>query len=243
MNDEMPEAYKLGWIPFLGLKIYLDSRPLIPRPETEWWTEQLILEIEKTFLGDAYFSAEKSLGLGSTASGTSQKSFPVFSVLDLCAGSGAIGCAVLKHFPTAEVYFGEIDPSHEATIRKNIIENGLDEKRAHIGIGDLFAPFGDTRFDFIASNPPYIPDDRELPPSVVDYEPALALRAGKDGLEIIGRIAEKLPRYLSPSGQTWIECDSMRAYEAAGLFVAQGFVAKVRVDQYDVPRIIVISFP
>ena len=42
-----PVAYLIGFQPFLGLKIYLDSRPLIPRPETEWWTEQLLEEIER----------------------------------------------------------------------------------------------------------------------------------------------------------------------------------------------------
>src|SRR3989344_2568007 len=151
MTDE-PEAYKLGWVPFLGLKIWLDSKPFIPRPETEWWTEKLIREL-----------------------GTE------FAVLDLCAGSGAIGCAILKYVSNVKVYFGEIDPAHEATIRKNIRENGLDETRVHIGIGDLFEPFGDTQFDIIAANPPYVSDARELPASVADYEPALALRAGPDG--------------------------------------------------------------
>ena len=216
-DDEMPEAYRLGWIPFLGLKIHLDSHPLIPRPETEWWTEQMLLEIVKNKAG--------------------------FSVLDLCAGSGAIGCAMLRHFPTAQVYFGEIDGAHEATIRKNIRENGLDESRAHIGIGDLFAPFGEMRFDFIAANPPYIPEARELPASVADYEPALALRAGGDGLAVIKRIAEELPRRLRRGGQAWIECDSVHAATACALFTAQGSVAEVRADQYGAPRFIVISFP
>ncbi len=183
-----PVAYVIGWQPFLGLKIYLDSRPLIPRPETEWWTEQLLMHVGRR---------------------TSYIKF-----LDLCAGSGAIGCTALKMLPTAQAFFGEVDPAHETTILKNIRENNLDATRAHVKIGDLFAPFADTKFDVIAANPPYIPEDSELPESVANYEPSLALRASEGGLGIIRRIAEELPKRLTKHGVAWIECDSAHAETA-----------------------------
>lgn len=214
---EEPLAYRIGNQPFLGLTIYLDSRPLIPRPETEWWAEQLLA----------------SVGFRK----------PHMRFLDLCAGSGAIGCAALKMLPEARVYFGEIDPVHEATILKNIRKNNLDESRAHIYIGDLFEPFGDMRFDVIAANPPYIPLGRELPASVADYEPTIALRAGKDGLECIRRIASALPKHLAKDGIAWVECDSAHSAAACALFAAQGFSTKICNDQYDVPRFLVVSFP
>lgn len=222
MNKDEPEAYQIGWQPFLGLKIYLDSRPLIPRPETEWWTDQLLTHVGRT---------------------TSYMRF-----LDLCAGSGAIGCAALARLPNTQVYFGEIDPAHEATILKNIRENNLDlptgrqVNRARVKIGDLFEPFAGEQFDIVAANPPYIPDDRALPKSVSDYEPALALRAGADGLDVIRRIAHELSRHLSPKGVAWIEVDSPTAETARALFTAQGFSAEIRTDQYGRPRIIVVSF-
>ena len=252
MNEE-PEAYKIGWIPFLGLKIYLDSRPLIPRPETEWWCEELtrtISEFARSFaepkkgaLVAAIATApQKVLGSPVLVGPDFFRDGGDIRVLDLCAGSGAIGCAVLKSIPEARVYFGEIDPSHEATIRKNICENGLDESRADIRIGDLFDPFTGERFDFIVANPPYVPSDRELPASVAEYEPALALRAGPDGLAVIRRIAAALPTYLKEGGQTWIECDSEHAEQAAECFEAEGFKAIVRTDQYDRPRLLVVSF-
>ena len=208
-----PVGYVIGWQPFLGLKIYLDSKPLIPRPETEWWTEQLL------------------------------GAFPgALRILDLCAGSGAIGCAALAKLQNAHVYFGEIDPKYEATIRKNIRENGLDESRASIGIGDLFEPFGDMKFDVIAANPPYIPAGRALPGSVADHEPAKALYAGEDGLAVIRRIATELPKHLAEGGTAWIECDRAHADAARALFQAQGFSAEIRTDQYGEPRVIVVSF-
>jgi release factor glutamine methyltransferase len=54
LNQGMPLAYVIGWVPFLGLRIHLDSRPLIPRPETEWWTEKLIGHLEEKFDDQAF---------------------------------------------------------------------------------------------------------------------------------------------------------------------------------------------
>ncbi len=210
-----PLGYVIGWQPFLGLKIYLDSHPLIPRPETEWWTEQLLTHVGRR---------------------TSYMRF-----LDLCAGSGAIGCAALKMLPDAEVFFGEVDSAHEATILKNIRENKLDQSRADIRIGDIFEPFGDMQFDIIAANPPYIPTGRVLPASVADYEPSLALSAGEDGLDIIRRIASDLPKHLAPGGTAWVECDSAHAAAACALFTAQDLLAEIRNDQYHKPRIICVG--
>lgn len=216
-----PLSYVMNWQPFLGLTIYLDSRPLIPRPETEWWTEQLLANVDKSPLRGGDTSTLK--------------------FLDLCAGSGAIGYAALKYLPQAQVYFGEIDPVHEQTILKNIRENNLDESRAHIHIGDLFEPFGDMTFDIIAANPPYVPTGRVLPPSVADYEPSLALLAGEDGLDIIRRIAASARRRLAEGGIAWVECDSAHAADACALFAEQGLHAEIRTDQYGTPRVVCVE--
>ena len=215
-----PLGYVIGWQPFLGLKVNLDSKPLIPRPETEWWTEQLLQTTSDQF-----------------------RTRRVLNFLDLCAGSGAIGCAALAKLPNAQVYFGEVDPAHEATIRKNIRENHLDGARADIRIGDLFEPFGALKFDVIAANPPYVPADRTLSPSVADYEPPLALYAGKDGLDFIRRIATSVRQRLTENGVAWVECDRAHADAAQSLFAAEGLVAEIRTDQYGKPRVLVVSFP
>ncbi len=207
-----PLAYVIGWQPFLGLRIYLDSHPLIPRPETEWWTNELL---ENAALA------------------------PLF--LDLCAGSGAIGCAALARLPHAQVFFGELDSAHEPTIRKNILENGLDASRADIRIGDLFEPFADLRFDYIAVNPPYIPQGRILAESVAAYEPAEALYAGPEGLDCIAKILAHLPEHLAPNGQAWIEIDETQADTALALAASARLSAHVLNDQYHVPRVLVVS--
>lgn len=212
-----PVAYVIGHAPFLGLTIHLDSSPLIPRPETEWWVAR-------------FLSTEKSPARA--------------NFLDLCAGSGAIGCAALKALPEAEVWFAEIDPAHAPTIQKNIRENSLDQARAHLAIGDLFAALPEgLRFDLIAANPPYIPAGRALPASVAQYESARALYAGADGLALIRRIAGELPTWLMPGGRAWVECDAAHAAAARELFAAQGFVADVIQDQYGQPRVVAVSWP
>lgn len=262
LSEGEPLGYVIGWQPFFGLKIYLDSKPLIPRPETEWWTEKMIgsmpeyikyknaqtCPLEELAEHDGaspelilqnhaapcplkYGSAEKYAVL---KAGMSEHS----KFLDLCAGSGAIGCAALARLPQTQVYFGEIDSAHESTIRKNINENNLDCSRADIRIGNLFELFGDMKFDIIAANPPYIPAGRALPASVADHEPALALYAGADGLDFIRRIAKELPQHLTENGVAWIECDSAHTAIACALCENQNLRAEILNDQYGRPRVI-----
>ncbi len=176
-----PLAYVIGWVPFLDTKIYLDSHPLIPRPETEYWVKIAINELQNRGLKN-------------------QK------VLDLCAGSGCIGVAVAKAIPNAEVHFAEIDSSHHNTIRKNILENGIDENRAQIFGGDLFE-HAEKNYDMILTNPPYIATDlaARVAENVLAHEPEKALWAGEDGMNLIKKIIELAPEYLNKNGVLYLE--------------------------------------
>ena len=176
-----PLAYVIGWIPFVHTRIYLDSKPLIPRPETEFWTIQSIQEMKL-------------------------RSNTPIRVLDLCAGSGCCGIATLYEIPHSTVDFVELNPSHHETIRKNILENGIAMNRARILGGDLFEHISDT-YDFILTNPPYIdPALRSrVQDSVIDHEPDEALFGGIDGMELIKSILVQAPRHLKPGGVLYIE--------------------------------------
>lgn len=180
MNNE-PEAYRIGWVPFINTHIHLDSHPLIPRTETEFWVNEFIHK-----------------------SGILNLKSP--RILDLCAGSGCIGVAVLKEIPEALVDFAEMDESHHSTILKNIKENQLDITRTRIFGGDLFENITD-QYDFILSNPPYIdPALKErVGESVKQYEPGIALYGGEKGLEIINQILIQLPSYLKEGGMLYLE--------------------------------------
>jgi release factor glutamine methyltransferase len=214
-----PLAYVIGWAPFLGLNIHLDSHPLIPRPETEWWTERLIARLESRF-----------------------NNAP-FSILDLCAGSGAIGLSVLKEYALASVSFGELIPAHTAQIQTTLSGNALDVSRADIQTSDLFSAFGDRRWDVIATNPPYIPSTRTLDASVTTFEPSEALFAGSDGLELIRRIAEEATVHITPGGELWMEADISNITEAEQLLL-QGGARRTEIlnDLYDRPRVVVAYY-
>lgn len=216
LEADEPLAYVIGWIPFLGARINLGSCPLIPRPETEWWTQQLITHVQERFRDEP------------------------FALLDLCAGSGAIGIAVLKALPNAHVSFGEIDAEHAETIRQNIKENGIAESRTLVLCGDLLEPFEDLQYNFIVSNPPYIPETRPLDESVLAHEPRIALYAGNDGLDVIRRIAHDAPGYLCQDSELWVECDIANIKAAESLVVGHGAnSAEIRTDLYGRPRVVV----
>lgn len=220
LSSGEPLAYVIGWIPFLGLQIYLDSRPLIPRPETEWWVEAFIHEAR--------------------ARDTEQSPL---RILDLCAGSGAIGLAVLKALPYAHVSFAELSPSHTAQIERNLRVNNLDASRATIRSSDVFSAFPTETWDIILCNPPYIPSTRTLESSVVDFEPSEALFAGLDGLDLIRQISAEVTKHLSLPAEVWMECDSANIAESAGLLTKAGSEGvDIRTDQYGRPRIVVGYF-
>lgn len=211
-----PLAYVIGTQPFLGVDVSLTTRPLIPRPETEWWTELLI---------------ERLKALSSP------------SVLDLCAGSGAVGLSVLKHVPSAQVSFAELESSHLTDIEESIRRNSLDNTRAQVRAGDLFTPFIGHRFNVIAVNPPYIPEDRTLPKSVEHYEPSQALFSGTDGLMLITRILREAPEYVAPTGELWLEFDTGQEEEVQRLALSFGAQeAKIHTDLYGRPRLLVAYY-
>ncbi len=209
-----PLAYVIGWVPFLGTKIYLDSHPLIPRAETEYWVEQAIAVIKERTRG------------------------PV-RILDLCAGSGAIGLAVLRHLPDASVDFVEIDRAHHMTILKNLEENHIDQRRASIFGGNLFEKITDT-YNFILTNPPYLDPvlQERVEASVTEHEPGVALWGGAHGLAVIGDIIRDAQAHLIQGGIIFIEHEPEQEeaiHDSARLHCYRAF--ETIVDQYGVARL------
>jgi release factor glutamine methyltransferase len=235
-----PLAYVIGHIPFLGTTIYLDSHPLIPRAETEYWVEKAIEHIRKC---------------GQEAGETSPLPHAPLRILDLCAGSGAIGVAVKKAVPGALVTCSELEAKHIPTIKKNMKTNriiydmfaetdsdigALSQRDIAVVESDLFASIHGT-YNFILTNPPYIdPAIDRTEHSVKSYEPHTALYGGTDGMELIERIITKAPQYLAEQGELWIEHEPEQSAHIAGLAHQHGMVATVHMDQYQTERFSVL---
>jgi len=233
-----PVAYVIGHIPFLDCTIWLDSHPLIPRPETEYWTEHAIAEIKN-------ISSRKDLELVRSLSSNEFQ----LRILDLCAGSGAIGIAVAKAIPQAHVTFAEIEPAHLSTIEKNLNQNGIGSNRWTLWESDLFTNFEQTQtFDFILTNPPYIDNEAHtVDASVTTHEPHLALFGGLKGMEIIEQIMygarDRLttPTTNQPSGQLWIEHEPFQTATIHALAETLHFRVTTHEDQYHTPRYSIFS--
>lgn len=209
-----PIDYVIGWKEFCGAHIDLSLRPLIPREETEQWVRWLLPLVKKKRAS---------------------------RVLDLCAGSGAIGLAVLVACPSASVVFGDISPKAVRQVKKNLTLNSHSQ-RAVVLQSNLFENISGT-FDFILSNPPYIPHLRilRLSRSVRNFEPHRALDGGDDGLRIVKKIITEGSLHLTPSGMLVVEVDATHATCAAKF--AQEYFKKVSIhkDQYGRPRTLVLQ--
>lgn len=212
MNSNKPKAYADGWTQFLGCTIFLDSHPLIPRSETEWWTEKAIQSI-------------------------AMREHP--QVVDLFAGSGCIGTAVLKHIQDAVVVFGEKNASHLETITKNALMNG-GVNRFKVIETDVWSNIHGT-FDVVLANPPYI--DRSLgraEASVVDHEPHDALFAEDGGFALIEATIRGVSKHLLPKGELWIEHEPEHEARMLSLADELGYCITVHQDQYGLSRYSVI---
>jgi len=225
-----PLAYVIGWVTFLDTKIYLDSYPLIPRPETEFWVEKAITSITQSQFtyGHSVSISEYSL-----------------QILDLCAGSGCIGIAVGNAVATARIDFAEIDSRHHETIDKNISQNGIQKIRTHIFDGDLFGSIiPNQQYTAILSNPPYVdPALNRTEVSVTSHEPHLALYGGAHGIEIIERIIKSAPNYLRSGGTLWIEHEPEQESMIARLATLTDYRScTAHNDQFGVIRYSILTY-
>jgi len=175
---------------FAGLELYVDERVLVPRSPIA----ELVQRRFKPWAGAR-----------------------VRRILDVGTGSGAIALACALAFPRARVDAVDVSRAALDVCRRNVRRLGLG-KRVRVLESDYFAALGDSRYDIIVSNPPYVgrAELRALPREY-RHEPRLGLVSGVDGLDSVRAIFSGVPRHLADDGLLVVEVGNteqalLRAY-------------------------------
>jgi release factor glutamine methyltransferase len=153
---------------------------------------------------------------------------PADVVVDLCCGTAALGAALARHWPWAEVHAADCDSVAVACARRNLPPE-------HVHEGDLYAALPDDlrgRVDLVVANAPYVPTGRiaTMPREARDHEHRVALDGGADGLDVLRRVAEGAPSWLRPGGRLVVEAGGDQAERMASLVTAEGMSATVETD-------------
>ena len=178
-KEHTPVSYLTNHREFMSIDFYVDSRVLIPRPETEILVEYVL---DRT------------------------STHGPISLVDIGTGSGAIAVSLAFNRPEWYIVATDISIDAIAVAETNATRH---QTQIEFRSGDMLSTLEsvDDKFDWIVSNPPYISsqDYKILPPDVRNFEPKLALASPPDGLQLIRILIESAPNYLKPNGRLAIE--------------------------------------
>lgn len=186
INERLPVPYITGEAWFAGLAFRIDERALIPRSPLA----ELIEEGFTPWLEPAQITR----------------------VLDIGTGCGCIAVACALALPSARV--DAVDTSHEALAlaQENIRRYGL-ESRVNALHCDVYDGLNPGRYELIVANPPYVPRASMAQlPGEYRHEPAPALVAGEDGLDVVRRVLAGAPQWLDPQGLLVVEVGEAAPY-------------------------------
>lgn len=203
-----PLQYITGHAPFRYLDLKVGLGVFIPRPETE-----TVVQAGLDWLTEHGMIHPR--------------------VVDLCAGSGAIGLSVVSEVPGSQVWAVELSPNTAEWTNKNLAETAkrypsiASNYQLEIADATSLATLAqlDGTIDIVITNPPYVPEsDVPEQPEVRDWDPKLALYGGSmDGTLIPERIIERAYRLLKPGGALVMEHDVTQGDRLVAYAKAAGF--------------------
>ena len=214
-------AYVVGHKEFFGLDFAVDSRVLVPRPDTETLVDEALARIR-----------EQAPPQPDTGPPPSRR------IADIGTGSGAIAVTLAKQLPSATVFAVDcasdaLDVARANATRHNVSVTFLE--------GDLVEPLGPhAPLDLIAANLPYVPT-AEIPGLApeVTREPLGALDGGPDGLDLVRRLVVAAPPLLASGGALVLEIGAGQAERTVALCESAGFVdVRLRRDLGAVDRVV-----
>ena len=209
LRKQEPFQYILGEVWFYDLNLKIDSRALIPRPETE----ELVDWIK-----------------------TDLKNHSQPTIMDLCSGSGCIALALKSLMLESNCSAAEYSEDALSLLRENTKRTNLslDISKMDVLNEDDYSCLVPNSFDCWVSNPPYIPTREKslMAPNVLKYEPLMALFvADEDPLIFYRVIAEKALVYLKKEGVLYFEINENLTVSMLTLLEGLGFVnIEVRKD-------------
>ena len=202
-----PVQYLTGTAGFRNLDLAVGPGVLVPRPETEGLVEEVLKHIANL-------------------------PGPV-SVIDLGAGSGAMAISIATEAPNTHVI--AVEKSLEAIewLKQNV---AFYDESIRIVQGDVSDVLEGVKCDVVVANPPYVPDSQPLPKDVANFEPAIALFGGSDGLELPQRFISAAARLLKTGGLLAIEHTETQGEAIAKLLSADFNQISLHQDLTGRPR-------
>jgi len=214
-----PLQYIIGSTSFMGLHFAVDSRVLIPRPETETLIEQVM------FVCQHY-----------------PNNAPIH-ILEVGTGSGNIAVSIAKYVKQAHIT--TIDISKEALLvaEENARIHSVDSQIQFllVDVFDRTEELFRKQFDILVSNPPYVPRDEweQLQAEVREFEPSAAVTDGRDGYKFYHRLIEIIPDILKPGGGILLEVGFQQAEKVARELKISGIdQIQITNDLQGIPRVV-----
>jgi len=197
--------------PFLNVKIDFSKFFVVPREETKFWAEKTIKEIR----------TRKSRNL---------------RILDMFAGTGCIGIAILKNCSEflERVYFVDKDKKAIKQIKFNLKLNKISPKKYKIYNSDLFNKLQGKKYNIILANPPYVATERlnEVQNTVKKFEPKIAWFGGKKGMVIISKFLKEAKNFLKKNGKIYFEFDPLQKEEVERMAKKENYQIQFFKDQF-----------